>query len=116
MTSSFLPSFTAETVTGSMGAKPVMLLCQKIPLIFGSSASLRNAPSVGGLRLTPAISRSRESSCGVTTRLAPMVLSSRLILSPISVATAIIAVATVTPSVIAAPASSFRRFCRRNDS
>ena len=47
---------TAETVTGSMGANPVMLLCQKIPLIFGSSASLRKAPSLGGLRLTPAIS------------------------------------------------------------
>ena len=39
-----------------MGAKPVMLLCQNMPLIFGRSASLRNAPSVGGLRLTPPIS------------------------------------------------------------
>ena len=37
-----------------MGANAVMLLCQKIPLILGRSASLRNAPSVGGLRFTPA--------------------------------------------------------------
>ena len=33
-----------------------------------------------------------------------------------SVATAIIAVATVTPRVMAAPASNLRRFCRRKDS
>src|SRR5258706_7512142 len=45
-----------------------------------------------------------------------MVRSSRLILSPMSVATAIIAVATVTPRVIAAPASNLRRFWRLKDS
>ena len=36
-----------------------------------------------------------------------MVRSSRLILSPMSVATAIIAVATVTPRVMAAPGEQF---------
>ena len=93
-----------------------MLLCQKVPLIFGRSASLRKAPSLGGFKLTPPISTSNVSSWGVTSRFAPMVRSSRLILSPISVATAIIAVATVTPSVMAAPASNLRRFWRRKDS
>jgi len=41
------------TLTGSMGAKPVMLLCQKIPLILGKSASLRKAPSGRRLEVDP---------------------------------------------------------------
>ena len=45
-----------------------MLWCQKVPRIFGRSASLRNAPSLGGFRLTPPISTSSVSSCGVTTQ------------------------------------------------
>src|SRR5882724_7486900 len=93
-----------------------ILLCQKVPRIWGRSASFRKAPSLGGFRFTPPISTSKVSSWGVTMRLAPYVRNSRLILSPISVATAIIAVATATPRAMATPASNLRRACRRNDS
>ena len=51
-----LAAMLHATFTGSMGANPMMLLCQKVPLILGRSASLRKAPSVGGFRLTPPIS------------------------------------------------------------
>src|SRR5205807_876988 len=80
---------------------------QNIPLIFGRSASFRYPPA--GFRFTLPICTSTLSSSGVTTRFAPSVRSSRLTLSPISVAIAIIAVETAAPSITATATSSLRR-------
>ena len=57
----------------------------------------------------------RVSSTGRTMILAPKARSSRLSLSPMSVATATMAVATATPKATAIPASSLERRWRWND-
>src|SRR5437763_2817840 len=93
-----------------------MLWPQKIPFIRSKSDSRIKAPALAGFRSTPPRFTSRLSSMGVTTKLALCARSSTFILSPMSVATAIMAVLMLMPSAIANSANALRRVWRRKDS
>src|SRR4029077_5562514 len=74
----------AITGTSRIGARAVMLLCQKTDLILGMSDSGRYAPEFAGRKSTPPISSGSESASGVTTRFAPSALNSSERRSPTS--------------------------------
>src|SRR5260370_9697037 len=57
----------ACTGTSKIGAKAVMLLCQKTDLILGRPDSGRYAPELAGRKSTPPISSGGQSASGVTT-------------------------------------------------
>src|SRR5260221_3787017 len=92
-----------------IGAKAVMLLCQKTDLILFRSDSGKYAPELAGRKSTPPISSGSESASGVTTRFAPSDLNSSESRSPTSSETLSAAVATAIPSESAAAVSSLRR-------
>src|SRR5437667_2247284 len=87
-----------------------------MPLMCVNSDSRIKAPELAGFRFTPPRFTSRLSSTGVTTKLALCARSSTFILSPMSVATAIMAVLMLMPRAIASSANALRRVWRRNDS
>src|SRR5205807_9470739 len=98
------------------GAYPRMLFFQKSFLILIKSDSWIKMPSLAGFRSTPPIFTSRLSAAGVIRRFALPVRNSWLSLSPISVATEIMAVVMLMPRVMASTANALRRTWRRKDS
>src|SRR5579872_2552908 len=92
-----------------------MFNCQKIDLIFGTSATRMNSSFARGWKSMPPMLTGSAADLGVTRRFAPMLRNSRFTRSPTSSMVPSIAVATADPSATAPMAMALRRGARRID-